>query len=143
MSQKGNHYYLFIVDDFTKFIWLFPIAIKNLVSSILQSFITFITKHFSTSIMSIQTDGGKEFKPLKTFFQQNGIVHRLTCPYSHQQNGSIETHHWRIIDMGLTFLKYASLLLHFWDFSFETSAYLTNRLPTPILQNKSPFETLF
>lgn len=104
LSKKENRYYLSIVDDFTKFIWLFPLSTKSLVTSTIINFIKLVTNQFSTTILSIQTDGGSEFKPLKQTFQALSISHRLTCPYSHQQNGSVESRHRRIVDMGLTLL---------------------------------------
>lgn len=107
------------------------------------AFINFITEFFSTKISHIQTDGGTDFKPLKSFLQNSGINHRLTCPYSHQLNGSIETRHRRIVDTGLTLLKHASLPLPYWDYTFEAATYLINRLPTPVLKNLSPFQKLF
>lgn len=112
-TLKGNMYYLSIVDDYSRFIWIFPFTTKSLVANIVSKFITFATKFFSTKISYIQTDGGTEFKPLIPLFQNLGIAHRLTCPYSHQQNGSVETRHRRIVDSGLTLLKQASLPLHF------------------------------
>ena len=35
------------------------------------------------------------------------------------------------------------MLLYFWTFAFQTTTYLINRLPTPILGHQSPFEKLF
>jgi len=37
----------------------------------------------------------------------------------------------------------ASLPLSYWPHAFQTAVYLINRQPTPLLQNKSPFEVLF
>ena len=31
----------------------------------------------------------------------------------------------------------------FWNYAFETSVYLINRMPTPILAHRSPFDCLF
>jgi hypothetical protein len=45
--------------------------------------------------------------------------------------------------MGLTFLAHCSTPLQYWAEAFQTSCYLINRLPTPILNNHSPFQTLF
>jgi hypothetical protein len=33
--------------------------------------------------------------------------------------------------------------LKFWDEAFTTTCFLINRLPSPLLHNKSPFEILF
>lgn len=45
--------------------------------------------------------------------------------------------------MGLTLLHDASLSLSYWPHAFSTAAYLINSQPTPLLNNKSPFEALF
>lgn len=45
--------------------------------------------------------------------------------------------------MGLTLLANASMPLKYWGEAFLTATYLINRLLTPLLQNKSPLETLF
>jgi len=38
------------------------------------------------------------------FFQTVGIHHRLICPHTHEQNGTVERHHRHIVETGLTFL---------------------------------------
>lgn len=45
--------------------------------------------------------------------------------------------------MGLTLLAQVQLLVEFWLEAFQTACYLINRLPTPVLSNKSPFQVLF
>jgi len=45
--------------------------------------------------------------------------------------------------MGLTFLSSASLPIKFWGEVFRTVVYIINMLPSPVLQNKSPYELLF
>ncbi|KAL5774712.1 hypothetical protein ACOSP7_012269 [Xanthoceras sorbifolium] len=40
-------------------------------------------------------------------------------------------------------LAHASMPLKYWDEAFLTSVFLINRMPTAVLQNRSPFEVLF
>uniref|UniRef100_A0A2N9FFA4 Reverse transcriptase Ty1/copia-type domain-containing protein n=1 Tax=Fagus sylvatica TaxID=28930 RepID=A0A2N9FFA4_FAGSY len=66
------------------------------------------------------------------------IVSRFGLP-----NGSIERKHRHIVETGLALLSHSAMPLRYWDDAFQTACYLINRLPTPTLQNKSPFEKLF
>jgi len=68
--------------------------------------------HFSPKIKSIQADLGG-FRSFTSFLANHGIVHRLICPHTHHQNGIVERNHRHIIELGLTFLQQASLLLKF------------------------------
>ena len=70
-------------------------------------------------------------------------MHRISCSYTHQQNGTIEQKHRHLVETGLALLYHASVPLHYWDDAFQTACYLINQLPTKILQNHSPFEIFF
>ena len=102
-----------------------------------------VEKYFKSSINTIYTDGGKEYQGLKTVFETHGIQHLVSPPYKPQHIASAERRHRHIVETGLTILHRALLHLSLWSFAFKTALYLINRLPTPILQNKSPFECLF
>lgn len=78
------------MDDFSKFIWFFPLTLKSNVFAIFVKFQTLVENQFHTTIKSIQTDWGGEFQKLHTFFEYKGIQHRLPCPHTHEQNGPIE-----------------------------------------------------
>lgn len=47
------------------------------------------------------------------------------------------------MEIGLTFLAQASLPLRLWSHTFTYAIHLINRLPTEVLQGKSPYEKLF
>lgn len=71
-------------------------------------------------------------------------MHRLTCPHTPHQNGTVERKHRQIVEMGLTLLSHASLPLKFWDHSFTQVVHLISRLSTATLKtHSSPFHALF
>ena len=141
-SMDGYSYYVIFVDHFTKYSWLFPLAHKSDVSSIFPKFKTMVEKFFKTSIRTIYSDGGTEYQSLKPLFANSGIQHLISPPYTPQHIASAERRHRHIVETGLTLLHRASLPLSLWSFAFKTAVYLINRLPTPILDHKSPFESL-
>jgi hypothetical protein len=64
-------------------------------------------------------------------------------PSHPQQNGTVERKHRHIIECALTLLSHASLSTVHWTYAITTAIHLINRLPTPKLSHKSPWETLF
>ena len=55
-SNNGNWYYVCFIDDFSKFVWLFPIATKSVVTSIFLKFRAHVEKLFDKKIKAIQSD---------------------------------------------------------------------------------------
>lgn len=93
-------------------------------------------------IKSVQSDGAGEFRPFTSFLASHGITHRLICPHTHHQNGTVERKHRHIVKSGLTLLHRASLPLKFWDFAFMTAVYLI-RLPSAALNFDITYTVLF
>jgi IS30 family transposase len=98
-----------------------------------------LTKKF---LLFKPTRGG-EFQKLHLFFNQIGISHHISCPYAHQQNGSTESSHRHIVEVGLSLLAHASMPLKYWDEVFLATTYFINKLPTIVLDFSSPFEQFF
>jgi hypothetical protein len=101
-----------------------------------------VKRLFNTKILQVQTDWGGEFRSLNTFFHKLGIIHRVSCPHTHQQQGCVERKHRHIIDTTLALLAESHVPKRFWDEACQTSCYLINCLPTPTLQHKSLFQKL-
>jgi hypothetical protein len=79
---------------------------------------------------------------LHIFFSNIGIQHHVSCPHAHEQNGSAETKHWHIVEVGLALLAYCSIPLKFWDDAFIAVVKLINRTPTKVLNYETPLECL-
>lgn len=109
-----------------------PLSISNF---LLKNNFLYILKHYS------QIWG--KFMVFKIFLQQKGILLRHICPHTHQQNDIIERKHKHIVETCLTFLAQSQLPFSFLPESFHIASFLINRMPTPVLDNSSPFQKLY
>ncbi|KAJ0545685.1 putative RNA-directed DNA polymerase [Helianthus annuus] len=142
-SIDGFAYYVIFVDFHTKYIWLYPMKHKSDVSLLFPQFKVLVENFFQTPLISLFTDNGGEYIGLTAYLQAQGISHFTTPPHTPEQNGVAERRHRHIVETGLSLLHYAHLPLSFWTHAFQTAVYLINRLPTPILDFKSPYSVLF
>ena len=89
VSLNGFHFYLVLVDEFTKFTWVYLLKHKLDTFAIFKQFTTLIQTQFKHSIQTFRTDCGGEFTSIEfnTFCANKGIIHQLSCPHTPQQNG--------------------------------------------------------
>jgi transposase InsO family protein len=144
-SISGCKYYAIFVDDYSRYSWLFPLKQK---SDMLDCFIKFkclIENQLSCKIKKLQTDGEGEYT--SHHFQQllstHGILHRITCPHTPQQNGIAERKHRHVIETSLALLAQSHKPPKYWVEACLTAVFLINRMPSPIIQYSTPFTKLF
>jgi hypothetical protein len=143
-SVGGYKYYISFIDDFSKFSWVYLMHDRFEATSVFLQFQTHVERLLGTKIKCIQSDWGGEYQKIhNTFFRSLGIAHRVSCPHTHQQNGSAERKHRHIVETGLALLAHAHVPLKFWDEAFIAAVYLINRMPTRVIDNKTPIERLF
>ena len=142
-SVGGRKYYVSFIDDFSKFTWIYLLKFKSEVFQKFHEFQNMVERLFDRKIIAMQTDWGGEYHKLHSFFDRVGISHRVSCPHTHQQNGSAERKHRRIVEVGLALLAHASMPLKFWDEAFLAATYLINRVPSKVINFESPLERLF
>ena len=143
LSRNGFRYYISFLNAYSHYTWLFPMQHKNDALPIFIKFQKYTERFFNCKIKSIQSYWSGEYCSLNKYFDTCDIVHRVSCPHTHQQNGAIERKHRHLVETGLALLSHASVPLRFWEDAFQTACYLINRLPTPLIKNLSPFEKLF
>jgi len=142
-THSGACFFLTIVDDFTRCTWIFLMQHKSETQNLLKSFIVFAQTQFHANIKTIRVDNGSEFFSMREFFQNHGIAYQRTCVYTPQQNGVVERKHRHILTVARASLFQSHLPFIFWGDCVLTAVYLINRLPSPLLSNKSPFEFLY
>ncbi|KAL3630661.1 hypothetical protein CASFOL_023645 [Castilleja foliolosa] len=69
-------------------------------------------------------------------------MHRMSCPYTPQQNGCAERKHRHIVEMGLSLLAQSNMPLKYWQDAFTTATFLINRTPAKGIEFLSPIEKL-
>jgi histone deacetylase 1/2 len=92
VSVSGYKYYLIILDDCTHYTWTFPLRLKSKTFGVLSHFFSYVHMQFTTPIKAVQCDNGHEFDNSSacTLFLIHGVVLRMSCPYTSQQNGRVE-----------------------------------------------------
>uniref|UniRef100_A0ACD5Y5G8 Uncharacterized protein n=1 Tax=Avena sativa TaxID=4498 RepID=A0ACD5Y5G8_AVESA len=145
LSNSGYKYYLVILDDYSHFVWTFPLRHKSDALSHISSFQKFVTTHFNLTILTLQTDNGREFDNHSTrqFFSSHGIPLRMSCPYTSPQNGRAERILRTLNDTVRTLLTHASMPLAFWAEALATSTFLVNRRPCRPRSHHTPFYLLY
>lgn len=112
-SYSGHRYYVLFLDDYNKFLWTFPIAKKSQVKQLFLSFHALVKTQFERPIKTFQCDNGTEYVngTLEQFFDQHGLLYRLSCPHTSPQNGKAERHIKSINNIIRTILSHASMPL--------------------------------
>jgi hypothetical protein len=74
-SNSGFKYYVVFLDDFTHYLWTFPLRKKSEVLPTIRAFIQYVYTQFRLPILALQTDNGKEFDyyALRSLFLAYGI----------------------------------------------------------------------
>ncbi|KAK1683597.1 hypothetical protein QYE76_044445 [Lolium multiflorum] len=140
----GSKYGLVIVDDYSRYSWVFLLKSKDETH---REFITFAKKAqrtYESEIKAIRTDNGTEFKnyTMQEFVDDEGIKHEFSAPYTPQQNGVVERKNRTIIEMARTMLSELNSPHNFWGEAISTAVHYSNRLFLRPLHNKTPYELL-
>uniref|UniRef100_A0AAV1TJY1 Integrase catalytic domain-containing protein n=1 Tax=Peronospora matthiolae TaxID=2874970 RepID=A0AAV1TJY1_9STRA len=104
-----------------------------------------IQTQFDTKIKFVRHDGAHEFATdsIKTFYKDHGIEQQVTVPYAHQTNGTAERAIRTIVTIGRSLLHHAKLEKCFWAEAAMKAIYIKNRLPSPKIDHKTPFEIVY
>jgi transposase InsO family protein len=102
----GRRYGLVIVDDYSRYTWVFLLKSKDETYKYFSKFTKQAGHTFEEVIKTIRTDNGSEFKnyTMENFVCDEGIKHEFSTPYTHQQNGVVERKNRTIIEMARTML---------------------------------------
>ena len=98
-SSCGAVYFLTIVDDYSRAVWIHLMLEKSEVPILLQNFCAMAIRQFGHSVKTFRTDNGTEFSKLKPFLRQEGILHQTSSVDTPQQNARVERKHRHILNV--------------------------------------------
>lgn len=132
-------------DDFSHYLWTFPLCCKSNVFATIKHFCAYVRTQFHLPLQSVQANNGCEFgnHASCSFFATHGITLHLSCLYTSQQNGKSERMIRTVNDIIRTLLFHAYMSPPFWAEALATATYLLNRRPCKPLNLVSPYERLF
>lgn len=107
----------------------------------ISNFLTLVSTQFSAKIKVIRTDNGPEFN-MPTLYSSLGIIQQTSCVETPQQNSTVERKHRHLLNVTRALLFHSKLPKCFWSYAGCHSPFLINRLPTPFLQQHTPYAKL-
>jgi hypothetical protein len=143
--MSGYKYYLVVLDDFSHYVWTFPLHAKSETFPTLRHFFAWVSTQFGLTIKAVQCDNGREFdnSASRDFFLSHDMLLRMSCPYTSPQNGKAERMIRTTNDTIQTLLLQAHLPPRFWVEALHTSTYLLNCLPSTACPAPTPHQALF
>jgi hypothetical protein len=144
LSIDGSKYCLVIVDDYSRFTWVFFLQEKSQTQETLKGFLRRTQNEFGLGIKKIRSDNGMEFKnsQIEGFLEDKGIKHEFSSPYTPQQNGVVERKNRTLLDMARTMLDEYKTPDQFWAEAINTAYYSINRLYLHRILKKTSYELL-
>jgi transposase InsO family protein len=144
-TTVGNKYFLLIVDDFGRYMWVVLLKRKDQALQAFRIVKMAAEVEAEAKLKALRTNRGGEFKSneFKTFCEAHGIQQYLTVPYSLQQNGVMERRNQTIVAMAHSMIKSKGMLGRFWGEVVSTAVYLLNRAPTKSVVGMRSYEAWY
>ncbi|PLW07246.1 hypothetical protein PCANC_28159 [Puccinia coronata f. sp. avenae] len=116
MSTGGGQYYLKITDAFSSYKHVFILSCKSQAFEKFKSYCKEVQNFHSSRIKNVVTDGGGEFcsAEFEKFYEDEGIIHHITAPYTPQQNSIAERGNRTTSEKARALLKQANLPSKMW-----------------------------
>jgi transposase InsO family protein len=106
ISIGGNKYDLVIVDDYSRFTWVFFLQDKSETQEVLKKFLRRAQNKFDAKVKKIRSNNDTELKntQVEDFLDEEGIKHEFLTPYTPQQNRVAKRKNHTLIEMARTML---------------------------------------
>jgi hypothetical protein len=144
ISIVEKKYCLVIMDDYSRFTWVFFLHKKSQTQDTLKKFLRWAQNEFGLRNKKIRSDNGTEFKnsQIEGFLEEEGINHEFSSPYTPQQNGVMERKNRTLLDMARTMLDEYKTSDQFWAEAINIACYSINWLYLHRILKKTSYELL-
>ncbi|GJV95135.1 retrovirus-related pol polyprotein from transposon TNT 1-94 [Tanacetum coccineum] len=143
-SINGKKYILVIVDDYSRYTWVYFLNSKDETPEIIKKFITQAQLNYKAKVCKIRTDKGTEFKnaTLKAHYEKLGIMQQFSTARTPQQNRVVERRNRTLVKAARTMLIFSRLPDILWAEAVATTCFTQNQSIINTRHNKTPYELL-
>ncbi|GKB09915.1 retrovirus-related pol polyprotein from transposon TNT 1-94, partial [Tanacetum coccineum] len=143
-SINGKKYNLIIVDDYSRFMWVKFLRLKDEAPTIIIKCLKQIQVHLNATIKNVRTDNGTEFvnQTLKDYYENVGISHQTSVARTPQQDGVVERWNRTLVEAARTMLIFSKASLYLRAEAVSTTCYTQNRSLIHLHHNKTPYELM-
>ncbi|GKC10256.1 retrovirus-related pol polyprotein from transposon TNT 1-94 [Tanacetum coccineum] len=115
MSINHEKYTLVIVDEYSRYTWVYFLKKKSQAAEMIMSFVRMVKNQNDVKVKQIRTDNGTEFRntKLESFCDEKGISQNFSSPYTPEQNGVAERKNRTLIEAARIMLNGSVLSKHF------------------------------
>ncbi|XP_021734165.1 uncharacterized protein LOC110700891 [Chenopodium quinoa] len=143
-SRSGKRYVMVIVDDFSRYTWVFFLVSKD---DTFDQFVAFVKKEQRRTghqLVHLRSNHGTDFENSKfdEFCEEHGMDHNFSASKTPQQNGVVERKNRSLEDMERTMLISSGLPRNFWAEAVNTACYILNKVSIRAITNKTPYELM-
>nr|CAE03661.3 OSJNBa0042N22.2 [Oryza sativa Japonica Group]CAE76041.1 B1292H11.27 [Oryza sativa Japonica Group] len=144
ISIGGNKYGFVIVDDFSRFTWVYFLHDKSEAQDVFKRFAKQAQNLCDLTIKRVRSDNGGEFKntQVEEFLDEEGIKHKFSAPYDPPQNGIVERKNRTLIEAARAMLDEYKTSDVFWAEAVSTACHAINRLYLHKILKKTSYELL-
>ena len=115
LTRGGNIYFATFIDDYSRYTYVYLMKNKDEVFDKFKVYKSIVENQKEKKIKILRSDRGGEYFPaiFSSFYEEHGIIHQRTSPYTPQQNGLAERKNRTLVDMVNLMLLSSKLPLTF------------------------------
>ncbi|KAJ1685762.1 hypothetical protein LUZ63_017152 [Rhynchospora breviuscula] len=142
MSLSKKRYVYVVVDDYSRFTWVFFLAHKEEAFDYFVKFSNRVENEKGLKISRIRSDHGREFENAKfdELCIEKGYKQEFSAPRTPQQNGVVERKNRTLQELARTMLHEFAVPKFLWAEAVNTACHVINRACIRSKLKKTPFE---
>jgi transposase InsO family protein len=144
-SIGGKWYVLVIIDDYSRYSWVFFLESKDEVFEHFRSMVLRLNNEHPTCLKVIRSDNGTEFRnaSFDEFCLEHGIDQQFFAPRIPQQNRVVERKNRTLVEMARMMFDDHRTPRCFWADAISTACYISNQIFLLSILHLTPFQLRF
>jgi hypothetical protein len=144
-SMGGKWYVLVVVDDYSRYSWVFFLESKDEVFQHFQSLALRLYNEHPNCLKVIHSDNGTEFRNVSfdQFCLEHGVNQQFSALRVPQQNGVMEQKNHTLVEVARMMLDEHRTPRCFWANIISTACYISNRIFLRSILHLTTFELCF